>query len=96
MNFLDKDLVNPDDVQFRYGLTLPCSASGNNITYEWKFNGISIKSIDPTGAIFKISPSGTLFKKYPDENNNGKYQCYVSNSRGSSFSREIAVKVTGN
>ena len=96
MNFLDKDLVNPDDVQFRYGLTLPCSASGNNITYEWKFNGISIKSIDPTGLIFKISSSGMLFKQNPDEKSNGKYQCYVSNSRGSSFSREIEVKVTGN
>ena len=96
MNFLVKDLVNPDDVKFKDGLTLPCSASGNNITYEWKFNGISIKSIDPTGLIFKISPSGMLFKQNPDESSNGKYQCYVSNSRGSSFSREIAVKVTGN
>ena len=93
MDFLDKDLVNPDDVIFKDGLTLPCSASGNNITYKWKFNGIFV---NPAGAIFKISPSGTLFKKYPDESSNGKYQCYVSNSRGSSFSREIAVKVTGN
>ena len=88
MDFLDKDLVNPDDVTRKDGLTLPCSASGNNITYEWKFNGISIKSIDPS--------SGMLFKQNPDEKSNGKYQCYVSNSRGSSFSREIAVKVTGN
>ena len=95
MDFLDKDLVNPYDVTFKYGLTLPCSAIGGNIKYQWKFNGIFL-SIDPRGFIFKISPSGTLFKKYADESNNGKYQCFVSNTKGSSFSREIEVKVTGN
>ena len=95
MDFLDRDLVNPNDVTPKDGLRLLCNATGGNIKYQWKFNGIFLKSIDPTGAIFKISPSGTLFKEYPDESSNGKYQCFVSNSRGSSFSRKIEVKVTG-
>ena len=90
MDFLDRDLVNPNDVTLKGGLRLPCNATGGNIKYQWKFNGDYIKSI------LKTSSSGTLFKKYPDESSNGKYQCFVSNSRGSSFSREIEVKVTGN
>ena len=89
MDFLDRDLVNPDDVTPKGGLKLLCNATGGNIKYQWKFKGDYIKSVF-------ISPSGTLSKKYPDESSNGKYQCYVSNSRGSSFSREIDVKVTGN
>ena len=96
MNFLDKDLVNPDDVTFKDGLTLPCSAIGGNIKYHWKFNDRYVRHIDPAGIIFKISPSGTLFKKYADESSNGKYQCFVSNTKGSSFSRQIEVRVTGN
>ena len=95
MDFLDHDLVNPNDVILKDGLKLPCNATGGNIKYQWKFNGRFVKTFDPKGFIFKILPSGTLFKKYPDESSNGKYQCFVSNSRGSSFSRKIEVKVTG-
>ena len=74
--------------------TLPCNATGKNLTWTWKFNG------GPLPDKVKIEKD-TLVGGSRDNRLNvahsGRYQCFVEDTKNmvSTFSREIEVKVTG-
>lgn len=96
-NFLQRDLVNPEDVkaQAEVGFRLPCKATGSNLKWIWKHNGTAIAAYD--GRLFTLSDDGTLTGRYLRATDSGTYQCFVSDEKTGAiaFSRKLKVEVTG-
>lgn len=95
-DFLQKDLVNPEDVKFRaeVGFRLPCKATGSNLTWTWEHNGTAITA---DGRTFTLSEDGTLTGSYLLATDSGTYQCFVRDEANGAvaFSRRLKVAVTG-
>ena len=95
--FLQRDLVKPDEVKFsqKPGFSLPCEASGSNLTWTWKHNGITITVF--YGPYYSLSQSGTLTGNYLTAEQSGSYQCFVKDEVTGIqvFSRKLQVAVTG-
>ena len=96
-NFLQSDLVKPDEVKFQQyrGFTLPCEAKGSNLTWLWQHNGKSITMF--YGYPFSLGESGTLIGRYLEAKHSGIYQCFVRDQVTGIqvFSRKLKVAVTG-
>lgn len=96
-NFLQRDLVNPEDVkgQAEVGFRLPCKATGSNLKWTWEHNGTAIAAYD--GRSFTLSDDGTLTGSYLRATNSGTYQCFVRDEKTGAvaFSRKLKVAVTG-
>ncbi|XP_068758738.1 fibronectin type III domain-containing protein-like isoform X1 [Montipora capricornis] len=94
--FLQRDLVKPDEVKFFQmpGFSLPCEASGSNLTWTWKHNGITITVF--YGSYYSLSQSGTLTGNYLTAEQSGSYQCFVKDEVTGIqvFSRKLQVAVT--
>ncbi|XP_068715034.1 hemicentin-1-like [Montipora foliosa] len=100
--FLQNDLVAPDEVKFRanvnWQLNLPCRATGSNkLSWEWRHNdGI----INPNKFEFdddwQLSQDGTLKAKGLSISDSGTYQCFVTDTVTGvkTFSRKLRVAVT--
>ncbi|XP_068759670.1 fibronectin type III domain-containing protein-like [Montipora capricornis] len=100
--FLQNDLVAPDEVKFRdntnWQLNLPCRANGSNkLSWEWRHNDVPIdpnklKSDDN----WQLLQDGTLLAKGLDISDNGTYQCFVTDTVTGvkTFSRKLSVAVT--
>ena len=89
----------PDDVKSSF--KIPCQAAGTApFTWAWKkfsiddWNRVVVDEIK-SGFIYTISAQGLLtVKKVYGDTTDGFYQCFVSNSAGTTFSRKIKVKAT--
>ena len=96
-NFLQKDLVNPEDVkaQAKVGFRLPCKATGSNLKWIWKHNGTAIAAYNERP--FTLSEDGTLTGSYLRVADSGTYQCFVRDEQTGAvaFSRKLKVAVTG-
>ena len=96
-DFLQKDLVNPEDVKFRaeVGFTLPCKATGSNLKWSWEHNGTAIEAYN--GRPFTLSEDGTLTGSVLVATDSGTYQCFVKDevTGAVAFSRKLKVAVTG-
>ena len=94
--FLEKDLVRPEEVKFNQpvGFKLPCKATGSNLEWTWKHNNTDITL---PSSFYKISSDGTLTGEYLRSMHSGTYQCFVKDavSRAATFSRKLKVLVTG-
>jgi len=94
--FSQKDLIDPDEVKFREpnGFSLPCEASGSNLTWTWNHNGEPIKAF--YGYPFSLSQDGTLTGHYLRAQHSGTYQCFVKDevTGVEVFSRKLKVNVT--
>ena len=101
--FLQNDLVAPDEVKFRdntnWQLNLPCHATGsNNLSWEWRHNDVAI---DPNKFVhnddWQLRKDGTLLAKGLRISDNGTYQCFVTDTVTGvkTFSRKLRVVVTG-
>ncbi|XP_068757845.1 fibronectin type III domain-containing protein-like [Montipora capricornis] len=101
--FLQNDLVAPDEVKFRdnvnWQLNLPCRATGSNkLSWEWKHND---SIINPNKFEFnddwQLSQDGTLKAKGLSISDSGTYQCFVTDTVTGvkTFSRKLRVAVTG-
>lgn len=94
-NFPKEDLVKPEDVKFKsdLGFTLPCNATGSNLTWTWKHNGTAITE----SSHFDLSEDGTLTGKVLSAIHSGTYQCFVKDevTGAMAFSRKLKVAVTG-
>ena len=95
--FLQRDLVNPDEVKFQQyrGFSLPCEAKGSNLTWLWQHNGKKITIL--YGYPFSLGKSGTLIGRYLEAKHSGTYQCFVRDqvTGFQVFSRKLKVAVTG-
>ncbi|KAL9959374.1 hypothetical protein ACROYT_G032693 [Oculina patagonica] len=95
-DFLQKDLVNPEDVKFRaeVGFRLPCKATGSNLKWTWEHNGTAIAAYD--GRPVTLSDDGTLTGSYLLATDSGTYQCFVRDEATGNvaFSRKLKVAVT--
>ena len=93
--FSPKDLINPDEVKFNKpkAFSLPCQATGLNLTWTWKHNGTKI----PNNFRYKLSEDGTLTGSYLNAEHSGTYQCFVKDEETGVevFSRKLQVAVTG-
>ncbi|XP_068759668.1 fibronectin type III domain-containing protein-like [Montipora capricornis] len=100
--FLQNDLVAPDEVKFRdntnWQLNLPCRATGSNkLSWEWKHND---SIITPNKFEFdddwQLSQDGTLKAKGLSIWDSGTYQCFVTDTVTGvkTFSRKLRVAVT--
>ena len=96
-NFLQRDLVNPEDVKAKanVGFRLPCKATGSNLKWTWKHNGTAITAY--LGIPFTLSDDGTLTGRNLLAANSGTYQCFVRDEKTGAiaFSRKLKVAVTG-
>ena len=94
-NFLQKDLVNPEDVEFK-GFKLPCGAAGTNISWAWKHNDTEITSFRRSPH-YSLNGDGTLTGKYLSSQHSGTYQCIVKDkdTKIEVFSRKLKVAITG-
>ena len=96
-DFLQRDLVNPDEVKFNaeVGFRLPCKATGSNLTWTWEHNGKAIDHFD--GRPFSLSEDGTLTGHYLRASDGGTFQCFVKDEATGNvtFSRKLRVEVTG-
>ena len=96
-DFLQKDLVNPEDVKVgaEAGFTLPCKATGSNLTWIWEHNGTAIAAYN--GRSFTLSDDGTLTGSRLFATDSGTYQCFVRDEKTGAvaFSRKLKVAVTG-
>ena len=94
-NFPKEDLVKPEDVKFKSdpSFTLPCNATGSNLTWTWKHNGTAITD----SSHFDLSEDGTLTGKNLRAIHSGTYQCFVKDevTGALAFSRKLKVAVTG-
>ncbi|XP_073228960.1 fibronectin type III domain-containing protein-like isoform X1 [Porites lutea] len=92
--FSPKDLINPDEVKFEKpnAFSLPCQATGLNLTWTWKHNGTKI----PYNSRYKLSADGTLTGSYLNAEHSGTYQCFVKDEETGVevFSRKLQVAVT--
>ncbi|PFX18218.1 Neuroglian [Stylophora pistillata] len=93
-NFLQKDLVNPEDVEFK-GFKLPCGAAGTNISWTWKHNDTEITSFRRSPH-YSLNGDGTLTGKYLSSQHSGTYQCIVKDkdTKIEVFSRKLKVAIT--
>ncbi|KAJ7377913.1 Immunoglobulin C-2 Type [Desmophyllum pertusum] len=95
-DFLQKDLVNPEDVKFSkdVGFTLPCKATGSNLKWSWEHNGTAIEAYN--GRPFTLSEDGTLTGSGLVATDSGTYQCFVKDevTGAVAFSRKLKVAVT--
>ena len=93
--FSPKDLINPDEVKFdkRNAFSLPCQATGLNLTWTWKHNGTKISN----NFRYKLSEDGTLTGSFLNAKHSGTYQCFVKDEETGVevFSRKLQVAVTG-
>ena len=94
-NFLQSDLVKPDEVKFRQkdGFSLPCEAKGSNLTWLWQHNGKKVTILHP----FSLDENGTLIGHDLGAKHSGTYQCFVRDQVTGIqvFSRKLKVAVTG-
>ena len=98
-NFLNHDLINPEQVKFNRpnALILPCGAIGSNLKWIWKHN----ETLIPDGILqfgnMRLSDDGTLTGSNLGITNSGTYQCFVKDTATNvqTFSRKIKVAVTG-
>ena len=101
--FLQNDLVAPDEVKFRdnttWQLNLPCRATGSNkLSWEWNHND---NIINPNKFQFdddwQLSQDGTLKAKGLSIWDSGTYQCFVTDivTGVKTFSRKLRIAVTG-
>ncbi|XP_067024144.1 fibronectin type III domain-containing protein-like isoform X2 [Acropora muricata] len=95
-NFLQSDLVKPDEVKFQQkdGFSLPCEAKGCNLTWLWQHNGKNITMF--YGHQFSLGKSGILTGRYLEAKHSGTYQCFVRDqvTGFQVFSRKLKVAVT--
>lgn len=91
--FTQKDLIEPEDVTSTF--TLPCEASGTNLTWAWRYNDKEITNFN--GIPYSLSKDGTLHGKYLAPEQSGTYQCFVKDEATGVevFSRKLKVAVTG-
>ena len=75
--------------------TLPCDASGSNLTWTWKHNGTKITRF--YGFPYSLSQIGTLSGENLKAEHSGTYQCIVHDTITGIevFSRKIQVAVRG-
>ena len=75
--------------------TLPCDASGSDLTWTWKHNGVEITLF--YGLPYSLSQSGTLTGEHLKAEHSGTYQCIVNDTKTGIkvFSRKLQVAVTG-
>ena len=75
--------------------TLPCDASGSDLKWTWKHNGVEITLF--YGIPYSLSQSRTLTGKFLQTEQSGTYQCIVKDqiTGVEVFSRKIHVAVTG-
>ena len=96
-DFLQRDLVNPEDVKAgaQVGFRLPCKATGSNLKWTWKHNGTAITAYDDTP--FTLNDDGTLTGSRLNATDSGTYQCFVEDEKTGAvaFSRKLKVAVTG-
>ena len=96
--FLQKDLVNPEDVKFRsdQGFKLPCKATGSNLKWTWEHNGTVITDYGRRSP-FTLGEDGALTGSNLIATDSGTYQCFVKDevSGAVAFSRKLKVAVTG-
>ena len=101
-NFLDYDLIKPEDVKFdkeydaakNTGFKLPCGAVGSNkLEWRWQHNG---SNVIYDGVRYVLSSDGSLTGNYLKSENSGNYQCYVKDTvtNKETFSRKLQVAVT--
>ena len=96
--FIQKDLVNPNDVKYDdrpYAFELPCEASGTNLTWKWKHNDTEITTFNDRP--YFLSDDGTLTGNHLAAEHSGSYQCFVKDEKTGIevFSRKLKVAVTG-
>ncbi|KAL9959654.1 hypothetical protein ACROYT_G032994 [Oculina patagonica] len=90
--FIQRDLVDPEDVTSTF--KLPCEASGSNLTWTWKHNDKEITNFH--GIHYSLSKDGTLIGEYLAPEHGGTYQCFVKDEATGVevFSRKLQVTVT--
>ena len=95
--FSSKDLLSPDEVKFKEpdAFSLPCEATGSNLTWTWKHNGTKITLFYSNP--YSLSKDGTLKGSFLKAEHSGTYQCFVKDTRTGVevFSRKLQVAVTG-
>lgn len=93
-NFIQKDLVNPDDVESK-GFKLPCGAAGTNLSWTWKHNDTELTSFRGSPH-YSLNEDGTLIGKYLSSQHSGTYQCIVKDkdTKIEVFSRKVRVAIT--
>ena len=99
-NFLQRNLLAPEDVKFKTdnAMRLQCAALGNNLQWTWKNNDTEISAAQiPHGNQFKVSSDGTLTGSNLGSSQSGNYQCFVKDTvtNVETLSRKIQVAVTG-
>ena len=76
-------------------MELPCKVVGSKpFKWTWKV-GRRGKELDIDGKKFVLKADGTLIGRSLTERDSNFYQCEVSNSQGTVFSRRMQVKVSG-
>lgn len=96
-DFLKYDLINPGQVKGFF--VLPCSATGKNLKWTWKFNDKMMEDgeLQSQYSRRRLQKNGTLIVTNLGNADSGTYQCFVEDtvSKVLTFSRKIIVKVTG-
>ncbi|KAJ7388132.1 hypothetical protein OS493_039624, partial [Desmophyllum pertusum] len=92
--FIQKDLVNPNDVKYDdrpYAFKFPCEASGTNLTWKWKHNDTEITTFNDRP--YYLSEDGTLTGNHLAAEHSGSYQCFVKDEKTGIevFSRKLKV-----
>ena len=98
-NFLNHDLINPEQVKFNKvnALVLPCGAIGSNLKWSWMHNDTLIPEGELNFGNRRLGNDGTLTGSNLGITDSGKYQCFVKDTvtNVQTFSRKIQVAVTG-
>ena len=84
--------------------SIPCEANGENLEFTWKQfslndNNVLLRELkketDTRFDTVVVETDGTLVgKSVRPVADNGYYQCFVNNSKGTAFSRKLRLQIT--
>ena len=106
VSFPEKDMDRKGEItasnnKFR----IPCKGIGDNLVFTWKQFDLDdnsrlmntyVKKDDPGRDAVVVEADGTLVGKETinPKFDNGYYQCFVQNSKGTAFSRKLRLQIT--